>query len=95
MRRSLGARPVHIAVQFLAESTTLGLLGGLIGTAGGVAIVLGVSLTQHWTALLQPWAVLPAPLIGALVGLVAGSTLRFEGHVSNQLRRYEDSHDDH
>ena len=73
LRRALGARPRHVAAQFLAESTALGALGGLLGTAVGVAVVLTVALARDWTAVLQPTAVLPAPLIGALVGLVAGA----------------------
>ncbi|GAA1990092.1 ABC transporter permease [Catenulispora subtropica] len=72
LRRSLGARPRHIAGQFLAESTVLGTLGGLLGTSVGVGLVVGVALTRDWTAVLQPWAVLPAPLIGSVVGLLAG-----------------------
>ncbi|MBD0672645.1 ABC transporter permease [Streptomyces sp. CBMA156] len=72
LRRALGARPRHIAAQFLTESTVLGTLGGLIGTAVGVAVVVLVALARDWTALLQPWTVLPAPLAGSLVGLLAG-----------------------
>ncbi|MFD0630372.1 ABC transporter permease [Catenulispora yoronensis] len=72
LRRSLGARPRHIAGQFLAESTVLGTLGGLIGTSVGVGLVVGVAVSRDWTAVLQPWAVLPAPLIGSVVGLLAG-----------------------
>lgn len=73
LRRSLGARPRHVAGQFLTESTAIGALGGLIGTALGVAAVVGVALTRHWTAILDPATVLPAPLIGAVVGLLAGA----------------------
>lgn len=73
LRRALGARPRHITGQFLTESTALGTLGGLIGTSVGVGIVLAVALSHHWTAVLQPLAVLPAPLIGTLVGLAAGT----------------------
>ncbi|MBS2547437.1 ABC transporter permease [Catenulispora sp. NL8] len=73
LRRSLGARPRHIASQFLAESTAIGALGGLIGTALGVGTVISVALAKNWTALLSPSAVLPAPLIGAVVGLAAGT----------------------
>jgi putative ABC transport system permease protein len=72
LRRTLGARPVHIATQFLAESTVLGLLGGEIGASLGVAIVVATALAQQWTAVLAPWTVLSAPAIGALVGLLAG-----------------------
>lgn len=72
LRRALGAGPRHVAAQFLTESTLLGALGGLIGTGLGVAAVVGTALARDWTAVLQPYAVLPAPLIGALTGLVAG-----------------------
>lgn len=72
LRRALGARRAHISLQFLTESAVLGLLGGLIGTALGVAAVVGTAVAHHWTAVLQPWAVVPAPAAGAVVGLVAG-----------------------
>jgi putative ABC transport system permease protein len=72
LRRALGARARHIAVQFLTESTALGLLGGMIGTSIAVAAVLAVSLVQQWTAVLDPITVIPAPFIGALTGLLAG-----------------------
>ncbi|MEY9927705.1 putative ABC transport system permease protein [Catenulispora sp. GP43] len=73
LRRSLGARPRHIAAQFLTESTAVGALGGLLGTAFGVGGVVVVALVKDWTAILNPVTVLPAPLIGALVGLLAGA----------------------
>ncbi|GAA4235416.1 ABC transporter permease [Actinomadura meridiana] len=72
LRRALGARPRHIAVQFLVESTALGLLGGLIGTALAIITVVAVALAKQWTAVLEPVSVFPAPLIGAAVGLLAG-----------------------
>jgi putative ABC transport system permease protein len=73
LRRAVGARPRHIAAQFLAESTTLGTLGGLIGTCIGVAIVVIFAATRNWTAVLNPVYTLPAPLIGSVVGLLAGA----------------------
>jgi putative ABC transport system permease protein len=73
LRRSLGARPRHIAIQFVTESTTLGLLGGLTGTTIGVGIVLLMAIAKDWTAVLEPTAVLPGPLIGAAIGMLAGA----------------------
>ena len=73
LRRALGARPRHIAVQFLAESTALGTLGGLIGTCIGVGVVVIFAATKNWTAVLNPVYTLPAPLIGSVVGLLAGA----------------------
>lgn len=72
LRRSLGARPRHIAWQFLSESMALGTLGGLVGTSIGVAVVVLTAIGHHWTAILQPWTVLPAPLLGSAAGLLAG-----------------------
>ncbi len=73
LRRAVGARPRHIAAQFLAESVTLGTLGGLIGTCLAVAIVVIFAAAKDWTAILNPAYTLPAPLIGSVVGLLAGA----------------------
>jgi putative ABC transport system permease protein len=73
LRRSLGARPGHIAGQFLVESAALGTLGGLLGTATGVTATLTIALANQWTAVLDPLTTVPAPLIGTLTGLAAGA----------------------
>src|SRR6266571_5335958 len=72
LRRALGARPRHIGTQFLAESTALGLFGGLVGASLGVLTTLAVTIYHQWTALVDPRAVLAAPVAGGLVGLLAG-----------------------
>lgn len=72
LRRALGARPRHIGAQFLAESTALGLFGGLIGASLGVVTILAITIDRHWTALLDPRIVVAAPVAGAAVGLLAG-----------------------
>jgi hypothetical protein len=73
LRRAVSARPRHIAAQFLAESTTLGTLGGLTCTCIGVAVVVIFAAAKNWTAILNPIYTLPAPLIGAIVGLLDGA----------------------
>ena len=73
LRRAVGARPRHVAAQFLAESTALGTLGGLIGTCLGVGTVVIFAVAKDWTAVLNPAYTLPAPLIGSVVGLLAGA----------------------
>jgi putative ABC transport system permease protein len=72
LRRCLGARGRHVAAQFLTESAVLGTLGGLAGTALGATAVVAVAVLWEWTAVLEPWAVLPAPALGTLTGIVAG-----------------------
>ena len=73
LRRAVGARPRHIAAQFLAEAAALGTLGGLIGTCIGVGTVVIFAALKDWTAVLNPAYTLPAPLIGGVVGLLAGA----------------------
>ncbi|HEY2075359.1 MAG TPA: ABC transporter permease [Streptosporangiaceae bacterium] len=72
LRRALGARPRHIAIQFLAESTALGLFGGLVGACLGVLVAIAVTISEHWTALLDSRIVFVAPAAGAVIGLLAG-----------------------
>jgi putative ABC transport system permease protein len=73
LRRAVGARPRHIAAQFLAEAAVLGTLGGLIGTCIGTAVVVISAAAKDWTAVLNPAYTLPAPLIGTVVGVLAGA----------------------
>lgn len=73
LRRSLGARSVHVAAQFLAESAVIGLFGGLAGGVAGSVVVLVLSFLNSWTAVLSPLVVLLAPIAGLTVGLVAGT----------------------
>ncbi|WP_217428018.1 ABC transporter permease [Microlunatus speluncae] len=73
LRRALGARRRHIAAQFLAESGLLGGVGGLIGTAVSILVILVVSLAQQWTPVLHPALLVVAPVLGGLIGLAAGA----------------------
>jgi macrolide transport system ATP-binding/permease protein len=73
LRRSIGATRRHIAAQFLLESTSLGVVGGILGASLGVLVVVAVSAYQVWTPVLDPVAPFLAPLIGGAVGLVSGT----------------------
>jgi putative ABC transport system permease protein len=72
LRRALGARPWHVATQFLTESAVLGTLGGLIGTTLGTAATVATAVARHWTPVIAPWTVVAGPLLGAAVGTFAG-----------------------
>ena len=72
LRRSLGARPVHVTIQVLCESGILGLLGGLIGSSVAVLAVVAVAVSKDWTAILDVRLVLAVPIAGMVTGLLAG-----------------------
>lgn len=73
LRRALGARTRDIARQFMIESVTTGVLGGLMGVVVGLFALIGVCLVQQWTPVIAPWAAPLGIAVGALVGLAAGS----------------------
>jgi macrolide transport system ATP-binding/permease protein len=73
LRRALGATRRHIALQFLLESATMGLVGGVIGACLGTLVVVGVAAYQDWTPVLDPLVPFATPLLGALVGLISGA----------------------
>jgi putative ABC transport system permease protein len=72
LRRVLGGHRRHVALQFLTESGALGTIGGMIGAGMAVIVVLVAAIANDWTPLLSPWAVLPAPLLGTVTGVLAG-----------------------
>jgi ABC-type antimicrobial peptide transport system permease subunit len=72
LRRALGAGRRHIAAQFLTESTVLGLIGGTIGASLGVLLTVAISAAKEWTPVLDQRLVVAAPVLGAIVGLLAG-----------------------
>lgn len=72
LRRALGATRRHIATQFLLESATMGVVGGVLGASAGMLVVVGVSAYQTWTPVISPVIPLLAPVVGGVTGLLAG-----------------------
>jgi macrolide transport system ATP-binding/permease protein len=72
LRRAIGATRKHIGAQFLIESASMGVIGGIIGASIGVLIVISVSAHQAWTPVLDPAAPFVAPLVGGVIGLLSG-----------------------
>ncbi len=73
LRRAFGASRRHIGQQFLVESATIGVVGGVLGASLGTLVVVAVSARQSWTPVLDPGVPLLAPLIGGLTGLLSGT----------------------
>lgn len=72
IRRALGARQRDIQFQFLAESSVLCVLGGLIGAALGIGATLIISAVVGWTWLFSAGAVVLGVATAIVVGLVFG-----------------------
>lgn len=72
IRRALGARRRHIALQILTESALLGLLGAIAGVAMALVAVSAISISKDWTTTIDPLIPLFAPTIGVAAGLLAG-----------------------
>jgi len=72
VRRALGARAVHIGVQFLGESVLMSLLGGCAGIALGAAATAGYASIQGWSLVVPVLSVAGAIAIALLLGALAG-----------------------
>ncbi len=72
LRKALGARRKDIVWQILTESTTLSILGGMIGTALGFVLAYGVAAFTPLPAAIEPWSVLLGISMTAFVGLFFG-----------------------
>jgi putative ABC transport system permease protein len=72
LRRALGARAVHIGVQFLGESVLLSLLGGCAGIALGAAATAGYARAQGWILVVPVLSVGGGIAIALALGALAG-----------------------
>jgi putative ABC transport system permease protein len=75
LRKAVGARPAAIMLQFLVESITLCLVGGVIGLAFGQLMTLGISNipgAELGRAYIPWWAVAMSFGFAATVGVVFG-----------------------
>jgi putative ABC transport system permease protein len=72
LRKAVGARKRDIVWQVLTESTTLSLVGGVVGTALGFAIALLVERFTPLPAAIKPWSVALGIGMTAAVGVFFG-----------------------
>ena len=63
----------RMAAWAFVAGSAVGLLGGLVGTAAGVVLTVAVSAARDWTPVLDLRLAAGAPLLGAVVGLAAGT----------------------
>ncbi|HUK03068.1 MAG TPA: ABC transporter permease [Steroidobacteraceae bacterium] len=72
LRMALGARRLHVLLQFLAEAVFLSVAGGLAGIAMGVAVSEVVSAVAGWPIVISPTAMAGGFLFAAAIGIFFG-----------------------
>ncbi len=72
LRMAIGARRLHVLLQFLTEAIFLSVSGGLAGIVMGVAVSAAISLLFHWAAPVSLTAVIGGFLFSAAVGVFFG-----------------------
>ena len=72
VRMAIGARRVHVLLQFLVEASLLSLMGGGAGVLIGIAASKVISIVAGWPTLLYPAVVLAAFLFSAAIGVFFG-----------------------
>ena len=72
LRMAIGARRLHVLLQFLAEAIFLSVSGGLAGIVTGVAVSAAIPLVFNWAAPVSLTAVAGGFLFAAAVGVFFG-----------------------
>ena len=72
IRMAIGARSKAIRRQFLIESVTLSVVGGVIGIAVGVAASIIISKWLTWPTLISPVSIFASVIFSVLVGVGFG-----------------------
>jgi putative ABC transport system permease protein len=88
VRRAIGAKKIHVLLQFLIEAMVLGLLGGLLGLAAGLVFIR----VMTGEALILPWNWIGYSfVICAGIGVAAGlyPALRAANRNVIEALRYE------
>ena len=72
LRMAIGARRLHVLLQFLAEAVFLSVSGGIAGILMGIAFSKGISIVTGWPAPISLGAVAGGFLFSAAVGIFFG-----------------------
>jgi putative ABC transport system permease protein len=72
IRRAIGAKRADIRRQFLIESFTISLVGGILGIVAGFALAWGISFYSEWPLAWSPQAPIVAVTVCMGTGLLFG-----------------------
>jgi len=72
IRKAMGARRQDVMMQFLIESGTMALVGGLLGVLFGIAVAKGITAIIGMPSAIKLWAVAAGLIVSASVGVFFG-----------------------
>jgi len=72
LRMAIGARRLHVLLQFLAEAVFLSVSGGIAGIAMGITTSLAIAMITGWLAPISATAIAGGFLFSAAVGVFFG-----------------------
>ncbi|HEX8777193.1 MAG TPA: ABC transporter permease, partial [Rhodanobacter sp.] len=72
LRMAIGARRLHVLLQFLAEAVFLSITGGAAGILGGMVASQVISWIAHWPTLISATAILAGFGFSVAVGVFFG-----------------------
>ena len=72
IRKAMGARRKDVLLQFLIESSTMAVVGGLFGVLFGIAVAKGVTAIIGMPSAIKLWAVAAGLIVSATVGIFFG-----------------------
>jgi len=72
VRKALGARRKDILLQFLIESATMSLVGGLLGIIAGIGMAKVLTLLIAFPSEVEIWSILVSLFVATAVGLFFG-----------------------
>lgn len=72
VRKALGARRQDILLQFLIESATMSLAGGLIGVIAGISVAKAITMIIAFPSEVELWSILVSLFVATGVGLFFG-----------------------
>ena len=72
LRMAIGARRLHVLLQFLVEAVFLSVTGGIVGIIAGIIASQLITVIAHWPTVLSPAAVIGGFVFSAAVGIFFG-----------------------
>jgi macrolide transport system ATP-binding/permease protein len=72
LRMAIGARRLHVLLQFLAEAVLLSVTGGVAGILAGILISVAISAIAGWPAPISVVAIVVGFVFSAAVGIFFG-----------------------